>query len=578
MARIGARRELKRVLESYWKGTLDEVAMREAARERRRENWGRQARAGISGIPSNDFSLYDHVLDMCCLVGAIPERAGVIGDGQAMTTYFAMARGASRPSGQVHPLEMTKWFDTNYHYLVPELGPDSAFALSSSKPVEEYLEARALGIDTRPVLVGPVSFLLLAKSTVDGFSPLDLLARLIPVYREALVALRNVGATWVQFDEPLLVTDLSAESVEAFHTAYTELCSVTGLKTLITSYFGALGENVSLVTDLPVDAVHVDASHGRVELTEVADRLRPGVVLSAGVVDGRNVWRSDLRAILDDLEPLRDRLGPDRLWVAPSCSLLHVPVDLDSEPSAVVDDELRSWLAFGAQKLDELSVLARGLTDGRGAIEVELSASDRAALSRSTSARVHNNEVRRRTASLRAHDAHRESTYAERMAKRTGTVGRPLLPTTTIGSFPQTSEIRRNRRDFIAGTIGEAEYRKNCESYIEHAVRAQDALGLDVLVHGEAERDDMVQYFSEHLSGFLSTEYGWVQSYGTRCVRPPILYGDVDRPTPITPSWIEFAQGLTDRPIKGMLTGPVTMMKWSFVRDDQALSETCRQL
>jgi 5-methyltetrahydropteroyltriglutamate--homocysteine methyltransferase len=579
MSRIGGRRELKRALESYWKGALSQEAMLEAATSVRKENWDFQASLGVNGIPSNDFSLYDHMLDACCLVGAVPERFARESSGEVgLESYFAMARGASDASGQTHPLEMTKWFDTNYHYLVPELAPSTTFQLSSAKPVSAYLAARELGYETRPVVVGPVTFLSLAKSTVRDFNPLELLPQLVAVYRDLLVELRAAGALWVQFDEPLLVTDLTSDVEAAFRSAYAELGSVTGMKILLATYFGSLGDNAALAAALPVDALHVDASRDRSELATVAAQLRPDVILSAGVIDGRNVWRTDLRAALDDLEPLRDQLGADRLWVGPSCSLLHVPVDLDSERAEVVDGELRSWLAFGRQKLAELAVLARGLTEGRVAIADELANSDAAIASRGSSTRVHFDAVRDRLGALSDAHSHRTAPYEDRIETRRGRLNRPILPTTTIGSFPQTREIRLNRQHFLAGKIDEAEYRKVCEAQIEEVVRRQEALGIDVLVHGEAERDDMVQYFAEHLSGFLSTEFGWVQSYGTRCVRPPIIFGDVTRPAPITRPWIEFAQSLTDKPMKGMLTGPVTILKWSFVRDDQPLADTCRQI
>jgi 5-methyltetrahydropteroyltriglutamate--homocysteine methyltransferase len=578
MARIGGRRELKRGLEAYWKGIADADWVRSVARGRRLENWNQQASSGIGGIASGEFSLYDHVLDTCAVVSAIPERFANLGHLSELDRYFALARGAQVGEHAVRPLEMTKWFDTNYHYLVPEVGPDTEFALMWRKHLDEYTEARALGFETRPVVLGPVSFLLLAKSTTPGFAPLELLPRLLPVYRQLLAELGEAGASWIQIDEPALVTDHFDDGAAAYRRAFEALAGASGARLLLATYFGALGDAAELVTSLPVDAIHVDASRGRDELAAVAGMLDPAVTLSAGVVDGRNVWRTDLRSVIADLEPIRDQLGPDRLWVAPSCSLLHVPVDLDAEGDGVIDPELRSWMAFGRQKLDEVVTVATGLAAGRDAVAEVLAISDAAAASRRGSGRVHADGVRRRLAAFAGRDSHRSSPYEVRRARRTGSARRPLLPTTTIGSFPQTREVRRNRQQYIAGEISETAYREACEAEITRVVREQERLGVDVLVHGEAERDDMVQYFAEHLRGFVSTEQGWVQSYGTRCVRPPIIYGDVERPAPITRTWIEFAQSLTERPMKGMLTGPVTMLKWSFVRDDQPAAETCRQI
>jgi 5-methyltetrahydropteroyltriglutamate--homocysteine methyltransferase len=578
MARIGGRRELKRALESYWKGSLDVASVLDVARDRRRENWTRQADTQITGIPSGEFSLYDHVLDTCCVVGAIPERFAQLGHVTELDRYFALARGAEQGGGAVRPLEMTKWFDTNYHYLVPEVGPDTDFSLSWHKHLDEFTEARALGIETRPVVLGPISFLLLAKSTTPGVAPLASLPRLLPVYSALLAELEAAGASWVQIDEPALVTDRADEAADAYRSAFEALAAASGLHLLLATYFGPLGDAAELATTLPVDAVHVDASRNRGDLARIAGMLDNHVTLSAGVVDGRNVWRADLGAVLADLEPIRDQLGTDRLWVSPSCSLLHVPVDLDAERDDVVDPELRSWMAFGRQKLEEVAALATGLSEGREAIGDRLALSYAAVASRRGSTRVHTRNVARRVAACADGDSHRASPYAARRAARTGSAPRPILPTTTIGSFPQTREVRRNRQRYVAGEIDEAEYHRACEAEITRVVREQEAIGVDVLVHGEAERDDMVQYFAEHLSGFVSTEQGWVQSYGTRCVRPPVLYGDVERVAPITRQWIEFAQSLTDRPMKGMLTGPVTILKWSFVRDDQPIAETCQQI
>ena len=578
MPRIGRHRELKRAIEAYWAGSIDAESVAQVARERRVENWELQRTLGITSIPSNDFSLYDQVLDTCCLLGALPERFGFEGDEVDLDTYFALARGTERRGRQIPPLEMTKWFDTNYHYLVPELGPNSEFRVGSQKPVEEFLEARALGVETRPVLIGPVTFLLLAKATAAGFSTLDLLPQLLTSYRDVLLQLHDVGATWVQLDEPFLGADLTSDAQVAYLEAYAALAKVPDIEILVATYFDGLGDNLDLATALPVSALHIDVVRDAAQLPIVASRLRADTVLSAGIVDGRNIWRTNLTTALRALEEVRDELGGERLWVGPSCSLLHVPIDVDVEPRASSDPELSSWLAFGCQKLEEVATLARGLSDGVDAVAEELERSDRAATSRSGSDRVHSTSVRARLDAIVDSDAHRSSPHVIRAKKRQAHLSRPLLPTTTIGSFPQTPEIRQARQRLASGLINEEEYRHFCEQEIESTVRIQEGLGLDVLVHGEAERNDMVQYFADDLLGFFCTEMGWVQSYGTRCVRPPILFGDVERPKPITPPWISYAQSLTDKPVKGMLTGPVTILKWSFVRDDQPLADTCRQI
>ena len=588
MPRIGPRRELKRAVEGYWSGRVDAAELARVAQQRRADAWQTQRSAGIESIPSNDFSLYDQVLDTCCLVGAIPERFGWTGDTVDLETYFAMARGTERDGAAVPPLEMTKWFDTNYHYLVPELGPDTRFRRASDKPVAELTEALALGITTRPVLVGPVTFLLLAAGTEPGFAPLDLLPRLLPVYAEVLAALAGAGADWVQLDEPCLVTDLDAAVHDALRTAYRALAAASDARLLLATYLGDLGANADLAAELPVDGLHVDLVRAPDQLGPVLDRLtgapdgrdgRDGRVLSLGVVDGHNVWRTDLDRVLEQVAEAERRLG-DRLWIGPSCSLQHVPHDLELEDS--LDPTVKGWLAFARQKLEEVSTLTAALETGGTAADPRLAerlaANRRAVESRRVAQAEAPDRVRRRAASVTAALAHRSSPYAVRAEVQQHALGLPPLPTTTIGSFPQTAEIRQARRRHDAGELGDDDYRAFCRREIEQTVRAQEELGLDVLVHGEAERNDMVQYFGERLSGFVTTADGWVQSYGTRCVRPPILFGDVERPAPMTVEWARFAQGLTDRPVKGMLTGPVTILQWSFVRDDQRREETCRQI
>jgi 5-methyltetrahydropteroyltriglutamate--homocysteine methyltransferase len=574
MPRIGPRRELKRAVEGYWAGSIGPEELAGVARLRRAEGWREQAAAGVQGVPSNDFSLYDQVLDATCLVGAIPARFGEVGASVDLATYFRLARGERVAERVVAPLEMTKWFDTNYHYLVPEIGPDTRFSLSSTKPVDEFREAQTLGIETRPVLIGPLSYLLLAKSTVPGFSPLELLPELLPVYSQVIDDLVAAGAKWVQLDEPYLVTDLEDETAVAYLRAY-EALAAGGAKLFVTSYFGGLGDNLELAAALPVDGLHLDLVRGAGRLDALVEGLRPDVVVSAGVVDGRNVWRCDLRGAVDLLRPVHDRLG-ERLWVGPSCSLLHVPHDLEAETA--LPEHLRARLAFARQKLGEIVAIARGLSQGLDAIGEALRTSDEAVARRALTSTKSTSEVRRRLRHLAPSDARRSSSFDQRQRVQRRVLGLPILPTTTIGSFPQTSDIRLARRRHAAGELDDEGYDRFCRTEIERVVREQEALGLDVLVHGEPERNDMVQYFGERLAGFACTDHGWVQSYGTRCVRPPILYGDVERTAPITVEWARFAQSLTSRPVKGMVTGPVTILQWSFVRDDQPRAETCRQI
>ncbi len=569
MPRIGPRRELKHAVEAYWEGAINATDLLDVATRRRTDAWRTQADVGIRSIPSNDFSLYDHVLDTCYLVGAVPDRFRLDRPIEGLDAYFAMARGTERPGGTVHPLEMTKWFDTNYHYLVPELGPKTQFRLDQPKPLDEYAEARALGIETRPVLVGPVSFLLLAKPTVAGFSPLDLLPRLLTVYQQILSELSDLGCEWVQLDEPALITDLNTEEHAAFPDAYAVLASGPRPRCLIATYFGELGENLALAAGLPVDGLHVDLVRGPDQLLPLLDCMQEGTVLSAGVVDGRNVWRNDLRHSLDQLEPAHERLG-DRLWVGPSCSLQHVPHDLDLETN--LDPGLRRWLAFGRQKLAEIVAVTHGLSDGPEAIGGALADSDLTVADRAGANRAGSGDT------IAPSVSRRPSLPAQRREVQARVTSLPLLPTTTIGSFPQTPEIRRARQQHASGQLSEEDYGRFCEAEIERVVRIQESVGLDVLVHGEPERNDMVQYFAERLDGFASTRHGWVQSYGTRYVRPPILHGDVTRPAPMTLRWIGHAQSLTALPVKGMLTGPVTILQWSFVRDDRPPEETCRQI
>jgi len=576
--RIGAKRELKFALESYWKGLSFRDEMKAKGAELRQRHW--QDQSSLDLVPVGDFSFYDQVLDMSFTLGNLPERVqGFQGD--VLDNYFRVARGRSAQSaddqaqccGGVAAGEMTKWFDTNYHYIVPEFTSATQFKLDASRLLEQLAEARAQGVKAKPVIVGPVSYLAIGKSKDDS-DRLLLLPRLLMVYAELLETLAAQGVEWVQVDEPILVTELDADWQHAFNIAYHQLKSCR-VKLLLATYFGQLLENTYLTVNLPVAGLHVDAINGRDDIQPLLNLLPGHKVLSLGVINGRNIWKTDLNATLDWLEPLAKRLG-DRLWLAPSCSLLHVPVDLDSEQK--LDVEIKSWLAFAKQKLGELSVLATALNQGRDAVKAELAANRATIESRSNSPRVNNPTVKAALAKIDAKLGQRQSPYAQRAAKQAALLKLPKFPTTTIGSFPQTAEIRLARRQFKAGEINEAAYRSAMQTEIARSVREQEALDLDVFVHGEAERNDMVEYFGEQLDGYAFSEFGWVQSYGSRCVKPPILFGDISRPKAMTVGWIKYAQSLTKKPMKGMLTGPVTILNWSFVRDDQPRSVSCKQL
>jgi len=574
--RIGPHRELKSSLEAYWAGKASANDLRAAAAEVRAEVWRAHARLGFDHIPSGDFSLYDHVLDMAVLVGAIPERYQAAGPVDALDRYFAMARGGTLGGKSVTALEMTKWFNTNYHYLVPELTSGQRFALAAAKPVDEFRQAAAIGVATRPVILGPVSFLLLSKHVGKG-SNLELLPALCEVYAELLAAIAEAGASWVQIDEPLLSLDLEAEHRRAFSWAYGALREASpGLRLLVATYFAGLADNLPTALHLPIDALHLDAVADP-DQVDVAVAQAPGTLaLSLGVVDGRNVWRTDLEATLRRLEVVSRSLGPDRLMIGPSCSLLHLPLDLDLEPS--VEAELRSWLAFAMQRLVEIATLTRGLNDGREAIADDLAEAGAAVTSRAASPRAHDPSVSRRLAQHTPALEERSSPYSIRRRAQAARLGLPLLPTTTIGSLPQTPEIRALRARQRRGQTDTNTYEDGLRAYIDQAVAFQEDVGLDVLVHGEPERTDMVEYFGEMLNGCLVTKYGWVQSYGSRCVKPPIIFGDVSRPGPMTVDWAVYTQSRTERPVKGMLTGPVTILEWSFVRNDQPREVTARQI
>ncbi|MFC9588972.1 5-methyltetrahydropteroyltriglutamate--homocysteine S-methyltransferase [Streptomyces sp. NPDC056944] len=574
--RQGRNRELKKAVEGYWKGRVTAAALRETAAGLRRSQWQQLVDAGIDEVPTGAFSYYDHVLDTSVMVGAVPARHRAAVEADALDGYFAMARGTQ----DVAPLEMTKWFDTNYHYLVPELGPDTVFTADSTRQVAELQEALALGHTPRPVLVGPLTYLLLAKpapGVAAGFEPLTLLDRLLPVYADVLADLRAAGAEWVQLDEPALVQDRTPAELNAAARAYRELGAATDRpKLLVASYFDRLGEALKVLADAPVEGLALDftgsAAANLDDLAAVGGL--PGRRLVAGVVDGRNIWIDDHQKSLATLGTLLGLAG--RVDVAASCSLLHVPLDATAERD--IDPQIRRWLSFARQKATEIATLARGLSRGTPAIAAELAANRADLASRAGSALTRDPAVRARTAAITDADGRRSQPYAERSAAQRARLGLPVLPTTTIGSFPQTDELRVARADLRVGRIDAAGYEERIRDEIREVVAFQEKTGLDVLVHGEPERNDMVQYFAEQLTGYVATQHGWVQSYGTRYVRPPVLAGDISRPGPMTVRWTTYAQAQTSRPVKGMLTGPVTMLAWSFVRDDQPLGDTARQV
>ena len=590
--RIGARRELKFALEQYWAGQSSQASLRAAGASLRARHWSQQV--GLDFAPVGDFSFYDQVLDMSFMLGNVPARARHAHDHEhapghdhehasghdhahaAFDDYFRLARGragADDACGGVHAGEMTKWFDTNYHYIVPELAADTSFSLDAASLLAQLAQARQLDVRAKPVIIGPVTYLWLGKAK-DGSDKLALLERLLPVYAALFELLAARGIEWVQVDEPVLVTELDSAWQQAFVRAYGYFKDAK-VKRLLTTYFGQLQDNLALACALPVQGLHLDAVNAPGEVMQAIALLPLDTVLSLGVVNGRNVWKTDLHATLEWLEPVHNALQ-DRLWIAPSCSLLHVPVDLDSETALAAD--LRSWLAFALQKLDELAVLATALNRGRAVAQEAVVANHAALAARRASPRVHKPAVQAAVAAITRDDGARRSAYPARAALQAALLKLPAYPTTTIGSFPQTPQIRQARRQLRAGEISQAGYEAAMRSEIALCVREQESLGLDVFVHGEAERNDMVEYFGEQLDGYAFSQFGWVQSYGSRCVKPPILFGDIDRPRAMTVAWTAYAQSLTDKPMKGMLTGPVTILNWSFVRDDQPRAASCLQL
>ena len=575
--RIGRDRELKKALEAYWKGELDEAGLQAVGRQLRAAHWQLQKEAGIELLPVGDFAWYDQVLTHSLTFGVIPERFRPHSGQPTLDTLFGMARGVSQSSccGGAHAQEMTKWFDTNYHYLVPEFSAEQKFQLSWEQLFDEVAEAHSLGHKVKPVLIGPLTYLWLGKVKGEAFDKLELLERLLPVYGEILGRLAAQRVEWVQIDEPILVLDLPQDWKNAFERAY-NLLQHAPLKKLLATYFGGLQDNLGLVVNLPVDGLHVDLVRAPEQLPLLLDRLPNYKVLSLGLVDGRNVWRADLVAALALAQDAHGRFA-ERLWLAPSCSLLHSPVDLGREEQ--LDAELRSWLAFAVQKCAEVAVLTQAINQPEAAgVQAALAYSTNVQVSRAQSPRIHKPAVQARLAAITAADSQRHSPFVQRIEQQRARLQLPALPTTTIGSFPQTAAIRLARQSFKAGKLSPADYTEAMHSEIRHAVQVQENLGLDVLVHGEAERNDMVEYFAEQLDGYAFTRFGWVQSYGSRCVKPAVIFGDLSRPKAMTVEWISYAQTLTKKVMKGMLTGPVTMLMWSFPRDDSSREQQARQL
>ncbi|MDW8467388.1 MAG: 5-methyltetrahydropteroyltriglutamate--homocysteine S-methyltransferase [Chloroherpetonaceae bacterium] len=578
--RIGNHRELKKASEAYWSGKLSQEELLQAARNIRAQNWQTQKEVGIQLIPANDFSFYDQVLDMTLLLGAIPDRYARLAETKSpLNLYFAMARGYQKEGFDVTAMEMTKWFNTNYHYIVPEFKKHQSFRLFGTKVFDEFEEAKAQGIAAKPVLIGPVSYLLLGKEKEGGFASIDLLDRLLPVYVQVLQKLQAQGATWVQLDEPYLVMDLTEKERQAFAAAYAEIRkAVPKLKLIVAAYFEGYGDNLTTALRLPVEALHFDVVRSSAQLDDVLNHPELGTkILSLGVVDGRNVWRNDFERSLLLIQKAVTKVGIERVWLAPSCSLLHSPIDLDFEQK--LNPEIKQWLAFAKQKLREVVTLARLAQGEKSAeLEKELQENLKANQSRRTSTLIHNPAVKARLAAIEEKDFERKSDFATRQQIQKEHIKLPLFPTTTIGSFPQTPEVRQLRARLKKGELTQEQYEHEIEKEIIEAIRFQEEIGLDVLVHGEFERNDMVEYFGELLDGFVFTENGWVQSYGSRYVKPPIIFGDVARSRDLTVRWSRFAQAHTQKPMKGMLTGPVTILQWSFVRDDQPRKDTAFQI
>ena len=570
--RIGAKRELKFAVEAFWKGAKTEAELQSVAAEIRRLNWAAQKAAGADLLPVGDFSFYDHVLDLLCALGGIPKRFGFDAANLSLPEYFQLARG----NATQFAMEMTKWFDTNYHFIVPEWSADTSFKVNAKNLIAQIKEAKAQGHDIKPTLVGPITLTYLGKKKEDFGCRIEkiLLPKLLPAYAQLLRELAAEGVDWIQIDEPILATDVAQVWLDVFAPVYKELAN-TGVRIILGTYFAGVAEHVKLLGSLPVHGVHIDCVRAPEQLAVFAEQFPTNKVLSVGLIDGRNVWKANLTQVIDTLEPVKAKFQ-NNLWIAPSCSLLHSPQDLAVEEK--LNGEIKSWMAFAAQKLVELGVVKRALEHGKDSVAAELKASDAAAADRATNKLIHNDAVKARLANLPKGADQRKSPFAERIKAQQAWMNLPILPTTTIGSFPQTTEIRHARAAFKKGELSAADYDAAMKKEIAYCVEVQEKLNIDVPVHGEAERNDMVEYFGEQLQGYCFTQFGWVQSYGSRCVKPPIIFGDVSRPNPMTVYWSTYAQSLTKRPMKGMLTGPVTMFKWSFVRNDIPLSEVAKQI
>lgn len=573
--RIGVKRELKWILEKYWKSEISQNELEKEGQILRSNHWAQQIETGLDFISVGDFSWYDHVLDTSVMLGVVPNRfEHTIGTKVSLDTYFRMARGRAPVGKDVHACEMTKWFDTNYHYIVPEFEENQSFQINSDKLFNEIIEAKKLNFPIKVILLGPLSFLWLGKTKSNDFNKLDLLPALLNTYQEIIKKLADLNIEFVQMDEPILTLDLSSAWQNAFIHTYQKFASCS-IKLILTTYFGSLGNNTELACRLPTAGLHIDAVRAPEQLENILKYFPENKILSVGMVDGRNVWRTNLRKAITNLKPLFSQLK-SFLWISSSCSLMHSPVDLTYETQ--MDDEIRNWLAFAVQKQQEIVLIAKGLLKGELSISKALEESDNAVESRKNSTRIHNPDVKKRCENIMDTMLTREHPYSVRKKIQKSQLNLPYFPTTTIGSFPQTAEIRKSRQAYKAKKIDTITYNNAIKSHIAHAIQKQMELGIDVLVHGEAERNDMVEYFGELLEGFIFTQYGWVQSYGSRCVKPPIIFGDVSRPNPMTIEWAAYAQSLTSKPVKGMLTGPITILCWSFVRDDQPRFETAKQI
>jgi 5-methyltetrahydropteroyltriglutamate--homocysteine methyltransferase len=582
--RIGSNRELKKACEQYWSARTPIESLVQTGAAIRAKNWASQKAAGMDLIPSNDFSFYDQVLDLSLTVGAIPRRYHDVILNKAnseLDLYFAMARGYQRDGLDITAMEMTKWFDTNYHYIVPEFHKDQTFKLFSTKVIDEYNEAKRLGIKTKPVIIGPVSYLLLGKEKQEGFHRIELIKNLLPVYLEILTALTDQHVEWLQFDEPFLALDLEPQEKNAYIYVYSEIRKrFPRLKILLATYFEGLQDNLELAVSLPVSALHIDLVRAPEQLEHVLSAIPGHLMLSLGLVDGRNIWKNDFSDSLVHIKMAAERLGEDRIIISPSCSLIHSPCDLDLETNeGVLTPKIKQWMAFAKQKVDEV-VHLRELAGITPSAEVLAVAEENraAAESRKVSPLIHDDAVKQRLSGVTIKDENRANIYAIRKLAQQKALDLPLFPTTTIGSFPQTPEVRSWRAKYKKGALSLAEYDALIAKETEETIRFQEETGIDVLVHGEFERNDMVEYFGEQLAGFVFTKNGWVQSYGSRCVKPPVIFGDVYRPAPMTLRWSSYAQSLTTKWVKGMLTGPVTILQWSFVRNDQPRALTCKQI